>query len=300
MIDFSNCEVDPGFAYDGANGKKICILYEGERYMMKFPTRPRPRGWNADRIDVYSNSCFSEHVGCRVLKSIGMNSQDTLMGTYNTDHGRRTVVICKDFTAGGKRLIPFINLKNACLKDVDSPGTSTELDEIMTVIQNQSLFDPRMLNEFFWDMFIGDALVGNFDRHNGNWGFLADSSNNYSIAPIFDCGSSLYPQLMTEEYRGVLDDPSEMATRIYARPWSSIKMNDERINYFDFISSLKNEDCNNALLRIVPRIDMNKIHDLIDDMPELSDIQKEFYCTMLTERKEKILDVGYEKLVGGS
>ena len=44
MIDFSDCEVDPGFAYDGANGKKICILYEGERYMMKFPTRPKPRG----------------------------------------------------------------------------------------------------------------------------------------------------------------------------------------------------------------------------------------------------------------
>lgn len=239
-------------------------------------------------------------MGCRVLKSIGMNSQDTLMGTYDTDHGRRTVVICKDFTAGGRRLVPFINLKNACLKDVDSPGTSTELDEIMTVIQNQSLFDPRMLNEFFWDMFIGDALIGNFDRHNGNWGFLANSSNNYSIAPIFDCGSSLYPQLMTEEYRGVLDDPSEMATRIYTRPWSSIKMNDERINYFDFISSLKNEGCNDALLHIVPKIDMNKIHDLIDDMPELSDIQKEFYCTMLTERKERILDVGYEKLVGRS
>ena len=24
----------------------------------------------------------------------------------------------------------------------------------------------------FWDMFIVDALIGNFDRHGGNWGFI--------------------------------------------------------------------------------------------------------------------------------
>ena len=49
MIDFSDCEVDPGFAYDGANGKKICILYEGERYMMKFPpVRDRADGMQTE------------------------------------------------------------------------------------------------------------------------------------------------------------------------------------------------------------------------------------------------------------
>lgn len=28
--------------------------------------------------------------------------------------------------------------------------------------------------QYFWDMFVVDALLGNFDRHNGNWGFLYD------------------------------------------------------------------------------------------------------------------------------
>ena len=38
MIDFTGCQIDPFRAYDGANGSKICVLYQGERYMIKFPS----------------------------------------------------------------------------------------------------------------------------------------------------------------------------------------------------------------------------------------------------------------------
>ncbi len=41
----------------------------------------------------------------------------------------------------------------------------------------------------FWDMFIVDALIGNFDRHGGNWGFIK-KDNQYRIAPVYDNGSS--------------------------------------------------------------------------------------------------------------
>ncbi len=41
---------------------------------------------------------------------------------------------------------------------------------------------------------------------------------------------------------------------------------------------------------IVPKIDMHKINVLIDETPFISDLQKDFYKTMLAERKEKILD----------
>ena len=33
-----------------------------------------------------------------------------------------------------------------------------------------------------------DALLGNFDRHGANWGFIKED-NKYTIAPIFDNGS---------------------------------------------------------------------------------------------------------------
>lgn len=40
-------------AYAGANGNKIAVVYEGEQYMLKFPSASRQ---NPDMS--YSNSCF--------------------------------------------------------------------------------------------------------------------------------------------------------------------------------------------------------------------------------------------------
>ena len=36
-------------------------------------------------------------------------------------------------------------------------------------------------------MFVVDAFIGNWDRHNGNWGFLYNQeTDKLEIAPIFD------------------------------------------------------------------------------------------------------------------
>ena len=37
MIDFTNCSIVPGRAYNGANGSKIAVSYHNEVYMLKFP-----------------------------------------------------------------------------------------------------------------------------------------------------------------------------------------------------------------------------------------------------------------------
>ncbi|MBR5514252.1 MAG: hypothetical protein IKV85_09775 [Ruminococcus sp.] len=36
-IDFTTCQRVPGKAYNGANGKKIAVIYNNEQYMLKFP-----------------------------------------------------------------------------------------------------------------------------------------------------------------------------------------------------------------------------------------------------------------------
>ena len=65
-------------------------------------------------------------------------------------------------------------------------------------------------------MFIVDALIGNWDRHNGNWGFLYNSrTDEMTLAPVFDCGSSLFPQADDDIMQAVLDDPAERDVRIF-------------------------------------------------------------------------------------
>ena len=48
--------------------------------------------------------------------------------------------------------------------------------------------------------------------------------------------------------------------------------------------------CSDAVRRIVPKVDMDRIADIVQGCEGLSGVQCEFYLTMLTERKEKILD----------
>ena len=147
-------------------------------------------------------------------------------------------------------------------------------------------------------MFIVDVLIGNWDRHNGNWGFLYNNqTDEISFAPIYDCGSCLYPQADAEIMKRTLEDPNEMNLRIFERPLSGIKVNGQKIQYFNFISSLQNKDCNKALKRILPKINLAEIYEIIESTPFISDLQKLFYKTMIRERKERILDFLYRKLI---
>lgn len=293
MIDFTLCEVNKFRAYGGANGNKINIIYEGNSYMLKFPPVPR-----RNKAMSYTNGCISEYLACHIFASIGLKTQETLLGTYTDPRGKEKVVVaCGDFTEGGKRLIEFAHLKNTCISS-EQNGYSKELSSIMQAIDEQMLLPPDQLRDFFWDMFIADALLGNFDRHNGNWGILVDEQSKTSeIAPVYDCGSCLYPQLAAKDMEAVLNSEDEIDRRVYVFPASSIEEDGKKISYFEFISSMKNPDCTVALKRVFTRINMEKISTIINEIPTLLPIQKEFYNVIISERKAKIIDFSMEQLM---
>lgn len=290
MIDFTNLPVR-NKTYAGANGSKISVLYNNELYMLKFPVVP---GINKEMS--YANGCISEYLGCHIFESIGIPVQKTMLGTYTKNGKQKIVVACKDFTAGGLVLQDFASLKNTIIDSAHN-GYGTELSDIVKTLEEQTAIDPKLLTDWFWDMFIVDALIGNWDRHNGNWGFLYNpETDKISLAPIYDCGSCLFSQADDEIMRKTLDDPAELEIRIFERPFSGIKINGQKIQYFKFISSLENKDCNKALKRILPMIDLNKVDKIVDKTPFISDLQRKFYKTLLRERKERILDFSYQKL----
>ena len=93
-----------------------------------------------------------------------------------------------------------------------------------------------------------------------------------------------------------LHDEEEMEKRVYIFPNAALKENENKINYFEYISNLKNEDCNSALERIFHKIDMETINEIIDQTPYISDIRKSFYKEILRQRYEKILEYSFHKL----
>ena len=290
MIDFTNA-VQKNKTYAGANGGKISVLYNGEQYMLKFPPFP-----TINKEMSYTNSCISEYIGCKVFESVGIPVQETVIGTYTSKGKEKVVVACKDFTSQGITLQDFASLKNRII-DSERNGYGTELADILSTIDEQTAMDSETLKTRFWDMFIVDALIGNWDRHNGNWGFLYNNATDeVTLAPVFDCGSSLYPQADEDLMKKILSDKNELNHRIFDIPLSAITYNGKKINYFRFLSEGKFPDCNKALKRIASRIDMKKIYEIIDNTPTITELQKEFYKTMLTARKERIIDFSLNKL----
>lgn len=291
IIDFSDC-AKKNKTYAGANGSKISIIYNNEQYMLKFPPPA-----NKNKELSYSNSCFSEYLGSHIFSLIGIPAQETLLGYYVFKNKEKVVVACKDFTKPGITIQDFASLKNQMIDSLRN-GYGTELSDIEFTIENQTSIDSKLISDRFWNMFIVDALIGNWDRHNGNWGFLYDSNtDSISLAPVYDCGSCLYPQADEDIMKSVLIDKNELNLRIYQIPTSAITIKEKRINYFDFISSLNNKSCNEALLNIFPKISLKKIDKLIDNCELLSNLQKDFYKLIIKKRYELILKFSYDKLV---
>lgn len=284
-IDFTECKRIPGRAYNGANGKKIAVEYNGKQYMLKFP----PSGANKPTELSYTNSCISEHIASSIFNLLGIRAQETMLGTFTVSGKTKIVCACRDFTAEGCRLFDFCSIKNTVLES-ESGGNGTELADIIDTIEKQQYVQPEELLKYFWDIFVVDALLGNFDRHNGNWGFLFDDSTGRAEpAPVYDCGSCLLPQADEEVMHKVLTNKDVRNARVYQFPTSAIKQNGRKINYYDFLTTTKEAGCNAALQRMVPKVNMEQIGKFIDEVPYITELQKSFYKKYISARFEQIL-----------
>ena len=84
-----------------------------------------------------------------------------------------------------------------------------------------------------WKVFMLDMLIGNFDRHENNWGFLKESNNIYTPAPLFDMGASFYPKLIGEDTNNYNDSQIRHIIEFDSR--CAILYNGKKKNYFDLL-----------------------------------------------------------------
>ena len=268
-------------AYNGANGKKIAVSYKDEVWILKFPNDVRER----PNEQSYSNSCFSEHIGCTIYRLLGIPVQETLLGTFV--NGRTKVVCaCKDFTKPGLRLFDFCSIKNTVLES-GSGGTGTELNDVLEAIDQQQFMDSFVVRRRFWQMFVVDALLGNFDRHNGNWGFLVDENTGMTeLAPVFDCGSCLLPQADETIMTRCLENEDELNARIYSFPSSMLKIEGKKINYLEFLTNCRDEQLLAILRELRPAIQALDFDRVIAETPYMTDLQRRFLTRYLNARRE--------------
>lgn len=281
MMDYSRYP-DGNRYYSGAERKKSIVI-SGHFYLIKFQKKSR-EGLRFNHI--------SEYLGSHIFSLLGIETQETLLGTYNGEN----VVVIQDFLSEDEVFVPFNGVGDSSLEQ-DKEKYQYSYEDIIGMLQeNIKLTDVKQTIDLFWDMFIVDAFIANFDRHGSNWGFIK-KDNKYRLSPIFDNGSSLFPQLNTDEkIDSVLKKQEEIDKRIFHFPTSQVKYNGKKSSYYEIIASLAFEECNNALVRIVERVELDKINKLIDSVENISEKRKEFYKIILKQRYEKILLESYNRL----
>lgn len=289
-VDFTN-SIERVCEYGGSEKKKK-IIYNGEVYLLKFPDPIREKNMPLS----YINNVFSEYIGCKIFESVNIPVQKVILGIYNEKQEKevkqKVVVACKDFTNEKQKLIEFSSLANS-ITDVDKKFT-TKIEDIYEVFNNLNYdFDKKLMIENFWNMFVVDTLIGNTDRHLSNFGVI-DDGETLIFAPVYDCGSALHPLLTDEKINYLLNNESEFKNVAYSI-YPVYTYENKKITYSEFYAK-DIPNLNDALLRIYPRIDMNKIYDIIDNTMYLSLERKEFLKKSVTIRKEKILDIAYKKL----
>ena len=280
MIDFTNA-MEEFNKYKGSEKKKT-LIYNNKKYLVKFPDPIREKNKNIS----YINNAFSEYVGSNIFKICGFETQNTILGKYKYKEKEKIVCACEDFTDDEHILYEFENL---ALSTNPDKKIETELSDIMEVIEENKMINTIETKEKFWEMFVIDSLIGNTDRHNGNWGFLLNKkTGKVSFSPIYDCGSCLNPMLEDEELKKMHEtELKNLAINCY----SCIKENGKKINYMLYIKQRKNSECNNAIKRIFNNIDINKIIEFIDKIETMSKVRKEFYKSIINCRYEIIRNV---------
>ncbi len=275
--------------YDGSDRKDGLISPDGQRYLIKYSER-HTRITDLDTS--YVNNAVSEYVSSHILSIVGFSVHDTFLATKNQE----LLIACKNFCSESSKLIEFGRYlrKHYDSADVGRLPTLSQLNFILSSDEDLSPHEEEF-QLIYWERFIGDALVGNFDRHMGNWGYMV-SKNGVSTAPIYDNGSTLFPALSEKGMNEILQSEKELMKRVYLFPKAALLINGQKASYADLLMSGYNEYLSKAVLQTVPRIE-SKMPDVITFINEqdcLSDVRKSFYSTIVQKRFELLLKPSLE------
>ncbi|MBD5506392.1 MAG: CtkA family protein [Lachnospiraceae bacterium] len=292
LINFNNFRQNQRM-YGGTAGRKMGITYEGKDYLLKFPGNLKEQQMKNINLS-YSNSPVCEYIGSKIYEIVGLSVHNTILGIRNN----KIVVACEDFLENGDKLYEFDKIKVTFEPHfLDSNGNETngvgvDLYEIMMTIQEHPfLQDIPRVEEHFWNMFIMDALIGNTDRNNSNWGIILKRDGSKEIAPVYDNGNCLNSKWDDEKMRIVMNDADKMEAEAYKARRCIFELHGKRINPYYVIQSGEYPECLEAVYRLTPQIgnSMNRIQAMIREIPILSEVQKKFFTSIVEYRYEKVL-----------
>lgn len=139
----------------------------------------------SSRIYHKNAEAYSEYYMAQVAQTMGFECVPYDLVEFHNE----IVSACPIFTNENEGYMPMYQ----CLQNKKSFSNDKQalIEEIIKIYNKQS----------FQDIMVFDALIGNIDRHLGNFGMIIDNNTNALLrpAPIFDNGLSLMARLSPQE-----------------------------------------------------------------------------------------------------
>ena len=175
---------------------------------------------------------------------------------------------------------------------------SNERPIFYTISNIKKVLDNLDVNLFeqFIKIMIFDALVGEQDRHEENWG-IKKFENKYEISPLYDNGDSLLANFKNEDfakkyYNGIKNFDNYIKnskTLIYKEDTK------EKYKHFELIEYL-NKNYRNVVQKEIlnlKKLTDEKIEDIVKKIPDelLIDKHKEYITIYLKKRRNLLLNI---------
>lgn len=269
--------------YDGTT-KKYGITYKGKDYIVKYPKNSM------------DTSHISEYVASHFINNLGYKAHNTLL--KDTTNG--LCVLVEDFINTLGLLHTYADTQQSS-EGTDISTKAYTYEDIQYMIKMHTKI-PNYLKQQaihqFWVMFFLDAILGNRDRHRGNWGYIVGRDNQYYVAPLFDNGGSLFPNVLTRISQYSRDSKNFIKERSEKFPACLIceKTNEgiKRTNYYFYINerNLKNNRIMLNVYKEFRSIGVDKIKSAITSAVNNSlipDTLKSFYVDVVISRYNHII-----------
>ena len=209
----------------GGKTEKYGVTYNNEYYLMKLS--------KDNDLSVYS-----EYLASNFIRSLHINCQEVYLGRY---HGE-IVNLIKDFCYDTEWYLQAYKGTKQSSVDTDLSDKEYTYNDVLHIIaQHKKITNKNVAIATFWLMFFCDAIIGNRDRHWGNWGYLTNGVA-CKPSPLYDNGAGLFPGVYSHLSSYEDDSYTFIKERVYEFPASLFliyrddKQRNCRTNYYQIIS----------------------------------------------------------------
>jgi len=215
---------------------------------------------------------ISEYIGSSIAKKLGYPVQNVELAYHSGDECV-AVELFNPLPTSFKGL----GTNSADGVKMGSKGQNYNLQWLLELKMSTSKFDITQIEyeEWVWSVFFLDMFIGNFDRHEGNWGFIK-KKGLYTIAPLFDNGACFYPKYIGTEKMSMRYE--EIKHLVLFQTRCAILYEGKKKNFFELLDIvLRHQNVKRVFTSFLKRVDSTRFDSVYE---YVIDYNKEYVNTI--------------------